>query len=469
MIVESPAGLRLLSALTEIGAIGTTREYLIKRADLSTSTFYRLIGPLVENGIVKALGPRYAIAFDSPYAFRFKLWHDMERLYRLSAEDRDMVSAVVPRLRSQANFRSIRTLWLVGSGARDELSPKSDLDLLLVTDRLEPPFVTGFQRREASVIQMTVSEFKTAVGRADGFVVSALQNGIVLLDDGFSQRFYASPPPINMSAQQSRAEESVTSEYRERVLGQIEGDDLEEARNALRHQGVHVGRLLLRAAGALWDGRERLVEASEKYYGPRWATTLGEAVLDPPRNKDAIVLLSRQIEEQHQAFQAHAEHLESFAGLATEPARRLELLCARLFRELLPASHIRKGGFGVDLHVASDSNSDYLVEIKSSREVVPEALLDDARLALERAKKKLNRPTEMILVVNSWVGSPPFEPVVDLYRARMRHISPSTVTLSGLDLLRAHNRYHLDDTEPSVVLRDLLDGGRKRRGLRRRA
>ena len=84
MIVDSPAALKLMAALADLGAAGGSRQYLMRKADISTSTFYRLIGPLIENGLVQVEGPTYLMAFSSPYCFRFKLWHDMERLYDLS-------------------------------------------------------------------------------------------------------------------------------------------------------------------------------------------------------------------------------------------------------------------------------------------------------------------------------------------------------------------------------------------------
>ena len=122
MIVDSPAALKLMAALADLGAGGGTRQYLMSKADISTSTFYRLIGPLIENGLVQVAGTTYVMAFSSAYCFRFKLWHDMERLYDLSPGDRDTVLSIASAIQSQPASGVIRALWLVGSGARDELT-----------------------------------------------------------------------------------------------------------------------------------------------------------------------------------------------------------------------------------------------------------------------------------------------------------------------------------------------------------
>ena len=146
MIIDSPASLKLLSSLSEIGGAGATREHLLQKADISTSTFYRQIGALIENGLVKAAGGRYSLALDGLYGYRFKLWHDVERLYRLLPEDRDMVLGVMSTMTAQARNK-IKCLWLVGSAARGELQRESDLDFLLVTDGAQDPINAGTQRR----------------------------------------------------------------------------------------------------------------------------------------------------------------------------------------------------------------------------------------------------------------------------------------------------------------------------------
>ena len=121
---------------------------------------------------------------------------------------------------------------------------------------------------------------------------------------------------------------------------------------------------------------------------------------------------------------------------------------------------------GVDLRIEAPDATVYLIEIKSSREHISEALIEGAVEILERAGKSVGGSAHLILVANSWVGKPPFEPVLDLYRGRAtRHASDSRSkdlsVLSGLQVLCAHNRLHLEELEPSKVLQGLLSNGRQ--------
>jgi hypothetical protein len=476
MIVESPAALKLMAALADLGAAGATRHYLMSKADISTSSFYRIIGPLIENGLVHILGTTYVMAFNSPYCFRFKLWRDMERLYDLPPGDRDTVLSIASVIQSQFAPGIIRALWLVGSGARGELTSESDLDFLLITHGKRSPIAIGPHRRQVSVIQMSDQEFREAVGKADGFVVSALRSGIVLLDYEFVQPFYLSPPSVKITPQQVRAEETTLDRHREKILIEIESDDIELARNSIRSQAMHVGRLLLRAFGELPENRNQLIEVSRQYFGESWARTLSDAILDQKVSKAEMIRLSRQISEQHDSFQSQFEHLESFAPLATAGGLILESLCARAFEELLPNAKIeRRSGKddGIDLRIVGPNAVEYLIEIKSSREHIPESSIERAVDVLERARRSVGGSAHLIIVANSWVGKPPFEPVVDLYRGRASsHASQSRSAnlsvLSGLQVLCAHNRLHLEEFTPSEVLHDLLSAGRRVPGRNQR-
>lgn len=470
MIVDSPAALKLMAALADLGAAGGTRQYLMSKADISTSTFYRLIGPLIENGLVQVTGATYVMAFSSPYCFRFKLWHDMERLYDLAPGDRDTALSIASAIQSQLGSGVIRALWLVGSGARDELTTASDLDFLLVTQDKRPQVPVGPHRRQVTVIQMSEGEFREAVDKADGFVVSALRRGVVLIDYGFVQPFYLAPPSVKITPQQARAEETTSDRHREQVLVEIESDDLELARSALRRQAMQVGRLMLRAFGALPEDRKQLVETSRQYFGEGWASTLSEAILANKLSKSEMIRLSRQISDQHDSFQSQSEHLEGFAALATVGGRTLESLCARAFEELLPGEtivreHSAGRDAGVDIRIEAPGATAYLIETKSSPEHISEASIESAVEILERAGRSVSGSAQLILVANSWVGKPPFEPVVDLYRGRATsHASDSRSknlsVLSGLQILCAHNRLHLEELEPSKALHDLLSAGR---------
>jgi hypothetical protein len=294
----------------------------------------------------------------------------------------------------------------------------------------------------------------------------------VIDEHGFAQAFYLAPAAVKITPQQARAEETTSDQYKARVLTEIDSDDLDLARNALRRQAMHVGRLLLRAFGALPEDRKQLIETARQYFGDGWAIILSEAVLDKKISKSEVVRLSRKISDQHDTFQSQSEHLESLAALATAGGLTLEGLCARAFGEFLPGGEVireqsSKKDTGVDLRIRGPSATEYLIEIKSSPDHVSEASIESAVEALERASRFIGGSIQPVIVANSWVGRPPFEPVVDLYRGRAsRHASTSSSkklsVLSGLQILCAHNRLHLEELEPASVLQDLLSEGRRR-------
>ncbi len=471
MIIESPAALRLVAALTEIGAVGTTREHLIKKADISTSSFYRLIGPLIEAGLVKVDGSRYSLVFESLYCFRFKLWHDMERLYRLSTGERDMALGVASTLLAQFQDR-IRCLWLVGSGARAELETGSDLDFLLVTNQEEGPIAGGIQPRQVNVIQMSAEHFRDSYRQADAFVVSALQNGIILFDSGFAQPFYVSPPPVRISPSHARAQEAANEQYRELLLRELKDGDIEAAQRMLRHQGTSAGLLLLRAMDVLPDNRRQLIQESESRFGKVWAQTLASALGSPPTNKTEIVSLSRRIAEQEAAFRDQGEHLQRFAALPAARGRILESLGQQVFAELIPDGRVVSEDREVALHIDSSPGLSYLIEFKSTPGLATDDWLRSSVRLLERAKRKLGGVAHLILVTNPHTKLPPSESATiqrAMYvyktlifkRLAPRDIRDRLIVLSGLQLLSAHNRYHLEDLAPLQVLSELLDEGRE--------
>jgi hypothetical protein len=478
MIVESPSALRLIAALTEAGVTGATREHLAQRAEISTTTFYRLIGPLIDNALVKTSGARYALAMEKAYCFRFKLWHDMERLYRLSPGDRDLVLSTAADL-SRRGGNTIRALWLVGSGARDELNRASDLDFLLVTSETRDPMEPNVQQRKVSLVQMSEMEFRDAYADADSFVVSAIHDGILLADSDFAQSFYLSPPPIQIPSRMLEAGKSQGDAFREQLIDRLSIGDLSEARTALRSQAIHTGRLILRPFGVLPANRRQLVEVSRQYLGHSWADVLETALLVSQPKKDELIYLSRRIAEERDRLEGQADHLQRFAILPTAHGRSLEGLGSEVFKELIPFEELLRGSSQVDLKLSTRTNMQYLVEFKSSTGPISDDALHRAVDRLERAQKDAGDNAQCILVVNSHSDASQAPSTLQsivgpevlirhrdsVYsRAMSRASNRELVVLTGLQLLRAHNRLHLEpDVQPSAVFNSLLDEGRRLR------
>jgi hypothetical protein len=478
MIVESPSALRLMAALAEAGAAGATREHLAQRADISTTTFYRLIGPLVENALVKTSGSRYALALEKTYSFRFKQWHDMERLYRLSPADRDLVLSTAAALRNAAT-ETMKALWLVGSGARDELVPESDLDFLLVTtdpiESLEPES----SQRKVSVVQMSEAEFRDAYANSDSFVVSAITEGLLLEDRAFAQTFYSTPLPIQIDPQVLKAGRSQGDAFRHQLLQSVSIGDLAEATTALRSQAIHIGRLMLRPFGVLPANRRQLIASVRHYLGTSWADVLETSLFAAKLQKTEIVELSRRLSEERDLLQNHVTHLQRFATLPTSHGISFERLGSEVFKELIPFQALNRGSSDVDLRITTRSGAQYLIEFRSSTGPISDEALLRAIEKVDRAQAAVGSTAQSILVVNSHSDTAEapstLQSIVgpealirtrdEIYsRAIARTTNPSLVVLTGLQLLRTHNRMHLEpEADPSALMNALLIEGRRAR------
>lgn len=461
-MIESPAALRLLAALAEIGAAGATREHLVRKANLGTTTFYRLIVGLVEKGFVRSAAGRFQIAFENPYCFRFKLWQDMERLQRLAASDRDLILTLSGQIRG-AGGPSLQCLWLVGSAARGELSADSDLDFLLVSRDGEATISSSADTRKVSVVQMSEAEFRAAHGRADSFVVSALQEGIVLLDREFVQEFYRIAPAVRLAAHEAAIGDQTTSDNEQRLRDQVARDDVEAAQRTIRAQAVHVGRLMLRIFGELPPSRSALVQESERYFGADWSALIEEAAVSPPASRAALVSLNRRISEWHETFQIQATHLQRFASLPNARGRDLEGLVELLLREFAPeASTEPSDDPGFDLQLRWPDGKHLLVEVKSSTGTLSPETYRQVVAGLESARAHLNRKATLLIVVNELRDLPPSErresERADWRREQVR--SDRILVVSVMQLLRAHNRLHLEQRRPGEILEALLEEGR---------
>jgi hypothetical protein len=468
MIIESPAAFKLMGTLAELGAEGATREHLVSNAGVGTTTFYRLIGSLTDNGLVTVRGGRYALAFENPYAMRFKLWHDMERLYRLTLEDRDTVVDVMSQIRSR-HATGLRALWLIGSGARAELESKSDLDFLLVSSEEAKPVSETGRRRDISITSMSDEAFRDAYTRADSFVVSALREGIVLLDREFVREFYLTPPPVKIAPDAARAAEPVVLEKRKRVLSDLARDDIEQAQLSLQSQAIHVARLMLRTFGELPASKQELVSVSKAYFGPEWADTLNSAVTSPPTSKDLLVVLSRRILEQHDSFQDHAAHLQRFSKVPISGGRDMENICAKLLSELIPNSALSRANDKgrdreTDFTFKTSDGGWLLVECKSFRGSPSKRDLEQAIQQIQLAQNHLKNPSSALVIVNDHVEVPPSErPALPAELDQWRRISPAKRKRSkhlrlvtGMQLLCIHNQFHLEKLLPEQALDNLL-------------
>lgn len=446
MIVESPASLRLMTALLDVGPAGTTREHLIRKADIGTTTFYRLIGPLVEHGLVITSDNRYQVPLNNPYNLRFKLWYDMERLFRLPDEDRNAVLDIATRTRHELGNK-LRCLWLVGSAAQDQLTLKSDLDFLAVTTR-DSHFHPSATRK-VNFVSMAEERFRDLYRRADGFIASALRYGIVLFERDFVQEFYAVPPPVTISPSAAHDEEQATEQLRGRFLQLVKEDRLDEARTALQAFATSVGRLLLRAFGELPPSRATLSAAAKAYFGRGVSASLSRALEVGELSKKSLVNLSRELSDYHHTFQQHVSHLTAFAALPSADPVTMQALCARVLSELAPGGSTLQSKDGDA--VTDLAGQQYVFQAKSL----------SAPLSAEHVRgpgrRRDRRKPKMLLIANGFRDLPPLERG-DAFTAEARKEAAAhdVALITGLELLRAHNTLHLESIPAAKILKALL-------------
>lgn len=451
----SPAVVQLMAALLEVGAAGATREHLVKKADIGTTTFYRVLKPLMERGNVRQDANRYHLPLSDWYNYRFKLWYDAERLYELDDKDRNDVLDILQQARVILG-PSLRALWLVGSAAHRQLQASSDLDFLAVLEEqtLYHPDAT----RPVNFVTLTEPEFRTRLEQRDGFVLSAIQYGLLLYDHDFAQPYYSDATPVQPGERKIHDVERSVERQRKRVLEHLEDDEVKLAAQELEKMSVALARLMLQSLGELPAGKADLVQLSGLYFGRRFQQWL-EACMRAKTSRQVLSAL-RQGTEYKARFLQNLSHLKAFAHLPQAGGVEFEQMTARIFQELLPKADVgtEKGvGSGVDVIASTSPGHTYIVEVKSLEREVDVATVRELG-ARGRASSRQNRAKHirLVLLANNFRSVP--------VKDRPRSFSPEVLKeaekfnvglISGVDLLMAHNYMHLEDVGSSQAIKVL--------------
>jgi hypothetical protein len=435
-----PAALQLLSALLEVGPEGAPRQHLVAKAGIVTSTFYRILKPLMQNGLIVQVGDRYHLPLGNLHNFRFKLWHDASQLYQLAPPDRGAILDILAHARHHLGD-NLKVLWLVGSAASDTLTADSDLDFLALVG--EETLYHPASQRPVNFVVMTQVGFDAERAQGDDFVLAALRSGLVLFDGGTAQAIYEKAPTIALSIDQRHQAEAGIERQHKRLFHFVEAKAGDESRRALQAMAIKTAWFMLRSMNVAPPPKNRLVPLCEEYFGPRFATLLRQAIGKQAIPVSKQLSLSRDLEETHTRFTQALSHLQAYAALPYAGALPLRQLCAQIFHEWLPTDSSR-----------------YLVECKASNRLDMKTIQSLARTA-----SRLHPTPHPVLVANVDRKipvldrpQPPFPD--DVLKAAH---TQGVVLLTGLDLLRAHNRQHLDERRVDQVLHDLLGPARRTR------
>lgn len=442
MILENAATIRLLSALVEVGAEGADRAYLLSKAGVANTTFYRVLKPLVRRGLVTEQGERYVLPLDNSFNFQFKRLHDVERLYELDEPTRNRVLTVQEMAKTDLKER-LRALWLVGSAAHRNMQATSDLDFLAVVSEGDyhpsVPYPVHFT-------VMTEEEFQERFSVAESFVLTALRYGLLLEDQEFAQSYVARPIPVELSARALYERTDEVEERRESTLFFLSQKAREEAGESLRGYAVTVARRILRLFGVLPAGKPDLLRGCRLLLGTQFAALIEQSVRDDfgPDWRSEMALLTSQLAASYERFSSQAAH---FQELAVQFVAGQEQFARGVLEEIFdPASWtwLDRYADGI-LRLGKRS---YLVQIKSLKGPCQVGVLE----RLEQARKKLNIRCDLLVVANPYSGIPLLEQAASfsdefLGQARAKRIR----VISFLDLARYHNAMHLMGLEPAEV------------------
>lgn len=332
-----PTTIQLLDALLDIAPSAASREHLVHKAGVSTASFYRTMKPLIHDGLVEENEGRYTLPFSNFHNYRYKLWRDSHRLYRLPSLIRDYILDL--RLRVlQDQGSNLLALWLVGSAAQDQMHDQSDLDLLAVLET-EPEIYHPLGQFEMNFVTMDRPLFEEKFREREGFVLTALRYGLLLHDNNFARPYLTESVSSEIDVSRFYRDEEVLDYLKDRIFSFLKLKDELEVRKSLSSYAVNLGRLILRLYGVLPAGKSDLLKAIRNFVGEDFANALSESIkstesADPVR-------LYRRLDDYRYFFHENASHLKRYSSLPIAAGVELEALCNQLFAELTKDQKIK--------------------------------------------------------------------------------------------------------------------------------
>lgn len=446
MLAEGP-GFRLLDALLEVGSEGATREHLLRKAELSVGTFYKKIKPLIQAGLIKEQGHRYYLPLDSAYAFRFKLWRDLDRLYDLSETVRASVLGVLEEA-LEVLAEGLECLWLVGSVARAEHTERSDIDFLAIVHDAE----THFSPREGVLpvqwVPMTQETFASKLRQGDEFAVSAIRYGVLLHDGGMAKDFYQ--VPLNEPSSAFFKEKALVVErFRSRFFESLAVDDLDQARADLASMAQTVIRLIFQRLGEHPGGKPDLLRLLDIYFGTQMGMDFGAAITSPQKSstKDSLIRLHRSVSDYYEQFAAKAGLLEKVTeSLLRGQWAEFESVLGTVLSELFEGLQKSDGG-ATDFLLALE-NKKLLVEAKNLTGSLTSSQL--RQLVKQCQSWGKDSQQRFVLVVNSLRQVPVLERT-GLLEAQELAQELGVVVLYSTQVLRAYHILHLEENHREAV------------------
>lgn len=424
----------ILDALLDNEPIGATREHLLQAAGLSTAAFYRAIKGLLQEGVVLEAQGRYRMPLSHFYNYRYKLWRDAEKLFRLSDSIAQHVLQLVHESRKELG-EHLLAVWLVGSAAHHQMHEASDLDFLAVVK--EPTDWFPRSRLEVNFLTLQEAEFREKVQSGDGFVWAALRYGLLLEERGWTRDFLAGLT-FPLESFMKDPEEDNWEAVGKRFLFFLREKEPKESLRMLRAMAVGLVRRMLRTVGELPAGKPQLLDACRLYFGDKLAD-LVESIfqLEPERPDSDMIRLSHQLRQYRDHYGAVRLNWETWASYPYAGPIEFESMTFALVDELFPAGYRITRDSPFDLRAESLGVPTVAIECRSlERELTAQHL---ARLELGEFS---GLP---VLLANCYRSVPPLQRP-EFFSAEVRELAEANGIhlMTSLEFFREHHQYGLE-------------------------
>lgn len=254
MILNSQAKIEVLRALSDHVFDKLSVKEIVEKTNIGKTWCYKTLKELENFGLVERKGSQYSLNMENLLSLSLFKTLSVEKVYLLSEEVRTGVLDIFQKIRLEFKD-SLSAAVLIGSTARLTRTPVSDIDFLVIANASEEWEIASDQ--EFNLIVLSKEDFEQRYLECDDFVLSALQNGILLFDTNYLIDFFKKPLPFptrQKIVEKKKAIRGLVS----RIYDFLKIDDTENALLDLRHALSQAARIVLLDAGEIPRSRAEL-------------------------------------------------------------------------------------------------------------------------------------------------------------------------------------------------------------------
>lgn len=292
MILDSQAKIEVLRVLSGHVFDHLSITEIIHKTNLGKTWCYKSVKELQDVGIVARKNNLYSLNMENLLSLDIFKALSVEKIYLLPEEIRKKVLDIYQKIRLEFKD-SLAAALLIGSTARLTRTSRSDIDFLIIANPLQKWEITSDE--EFNLIVLSKEDLEQKYLECDDFVISALQNGILLFDTNYLIDFFKKPLPF--PSQQKIVEKKIAIRgLVSRVYDFIKIDDTENALLDLKHALSQAARIILLDAGKIPRSRAELPHQLDPL--DPWLANKIRRILDHRTlNKKQILDICQNLEE----------------------------------------------------------------------------------------------------------------------------------------------------------------------------